>query len=495
MTGKLIVLCGVDGSGKSMNRGVLYLVWGERADAVLARSIASLELTNPGLAYEVLRLDVDDPVQGLLEKARMFELSPYESTVFLDADTVVLGKLDFIFEKAEKHGLACCHSAAPWARRYMGAGLPPDALEMNTGVLAFDRRPEVAQLFAAWKRFSGLDGATAMDSGINMVTDQVTGQQARMAANDQGSFAAALVETEFNPYVLPINWNMHAGFFANWMGPVRIWHGYPDPPEHVLDAAAYYEKPGAIIQHHSLDGSRVPARVFVTDEVRRFQAFAEPLRRRSIAQLQQDLWVLFETGSKRDGFFVEFGATNGCDISNTRLLEESCGWQGILAEPYPVWHKDLLRDDNRPRSRKDTRCVWSKTGERVSFVATDQAEFAGIESTLAKDGNAPARVARSKFVAGGKFEVETVSLADLLGHHQAPAEVDFLSIDTEGSELEILRAFFATPGRPRIKLIAVEHNYTPAEKELEELLVAHGYERRFASLSRWDAWFRLKDKS
>ena len=51
----------------------------------------------------------------------------------------------------------------------------------------------------------------------------------------------------------------------------------------------------------------------------------------SKSQLKQDIFVLLETGFKRNGFFVEFGATNGIDLSNTYLLEKRFGWNGILA--------------------------------------------------------------------------------------------------------------------------------------------------------------------
>jgi hypothetical protein len=63
--------------------------------------------------------------------------------------------------------------------------------------------------------------------------------------------------------------------------------------------------------------------------------FVKNLVGKSRAQLGQDLFVLSELNLKRNGFFVEFGATNGVDLSNTALLEREFGWNGILAIQRP----------------------------------------------------------------------------------------------------------------------------------------------------------------
>lgn len=57
---------------------------------------------------------------------------------------------------------------------------------------------------------------------------------------------------------------------------------------------------------------------------------------KSRSQLRQDLFVLTELNFKQNGYFVEFGATNGVDLSNTYLLEKEFNWSGILAEPARV---------------------------------------------------------------------------------------------------------------------------------------------------------------
>ena len=53
----------------------------------------------------------------------------------------------------------------------------------------------------------------------------------------------------------------------------------------------------------------------------------------SKSQIFQDLFVLYCLQNKSEGFFVDFGATNGVSLSNTYLLEKDYGWNGILAEP------------------------------------------------------------------------------------------------------------------------------------------------------------------
>ena len=70
------------------------------------------------------------------------------------------------------------------------------------------------------------------------------------------------------------------------------------------------------------------------------------IRDKSKSQLGQDLFVLLETNFKKNGFFVEFGATNGVDLSNTYILEKQFNWQGILAEPAKVWNAELQRNRN-----------------------------------------------------------------------------------------------------------------------------------------------------
>lgn len=209
-----------------------------------------------------------------------------------------------------------------------------------------------------------------------------------------------------------------------------------------------------------------------------FLAFALVGSRSNYAQLAQDLWVLYELSRKRDGFFVEFGAGDGVLLSNTYLLEAGYRWNGILAEPCPVFHSALSR--NR-RCFLSTCCVAQQSGNRVIFNQTEDPHFSTIDQYTSVDGHAQLRQ------GGRRIEIETITLRDLLRLGNAPKNIDYLSVDTEGSELEILSAFDFS--EYQIALITVEHNHTPRQQEIDRLLAHNGFERKFADLSDFDGWY------
>ena len=199
---------------------------------------------------------------------------------------------------------------------------------------------------------------------------------------------------------------------------------------------------------------------------------------KSQSQLYQDFFVLFQTKEKRNGFFVEFGATNGLSLSNTYLLEKEYDWKGIVAEPAIKWHQALR---NNRSCIIETDCVWKKTGQSLTFHEVDEGELSSISTISSKDRHA---TKRDNFK---EYQVQSISLQDMLGKHDAPRDIDFLSIDTEGSELEILNAFDFNSYN--IKIITVEHNYTDDRQEIYALLSRNGYQRLWESFSLWDDWY------
>lgn len=201
-------------------------------------------------------------------------------------------------------------------------------------------------------------------------------------------------------------------------------------------------------------------------------------RTTSKSQLHQDLFVLMYLDFKVNGYFVEFGATNGVYLSNTWLLEKEFGWTGILAEPATIWHDELKC--NR-RSIIEKRCIWSISDENLIFReahSISSLEGFGEEDQLSK--------LRKR---GKQYEVKTISLTDMLQQNNAPEIIDYLSIDTEGSEYEILKTFDFK--RYKIRVITVEHNFTSIRDKIYELLIKKGYKRLHPEISLFDDWYVL----
>lgn len=200
----------------------------------------------------------------------------------------------------------------------------------------------------------------------------------------------------------------------------------------------------------------------------------------SQAQLFQDLFVLWSTKEKRRGYFVDIGACDGVFLSNTLLLERDYGWRGIVAEPNPLFTAKLKKNRGAMVS---TQCVWSVSGQKLAFKQVAEPEYSTLKDIDPQDSHED-RGVRSKFTT---VEVRSVSLNDLLTKAKAPAHIDFLSLDTEGSELEILQAVDFE--KWKFGHICVEHNFTPRRQEIFELLQSHGYTRVMPNVSRWDDWY------
>ena len=199
----------------------------------------------------------------------------------------------------------------------------------------------------------------------------------------------------------------------------------------------------------------------------------------SRSQLKQDLFVLAETGFKEHGYFVEFGATDGIELSNTYLLETKFSWTGILAEPAKIWQAKLER--NRPSASIEKLCIWSDSFSELRFNEVKEAVLSTISIFSDSDNHSTSRE------SGKEYNVKTISLIDLLRKYNAPKHIDYLSIDTEGSEYDILSKFDFS--EYSFGIITVEHNYTTQRDKIFNLLLQNGYKRKYEHLSHFDDWY------
>ena len=194
----------------------------------------------------------------------------------------------------------------------------------------------------------------------------------------------------------------------------------------------------------------------------------------SKSQVRQDIFALAELDFMQGGFFVEFGATNGVQWSNSWLMEKHFGWKGLLAEPDRRWHDDLRANRD---ATIDTRCVSDVTGAQVEFVQAPRA----ANSSMAQ------YVPLRRRIRSNSYKVETVSFNDFLTQHEAPKVIDYASLDTEGSENQIMEAFDFD--RWQFRVISLEHNWDPRREEMYQLMTANGYRRVMEEVSRFDDWY------
>jgi FkbM family methyltransferase len=234
---------------------------------------------------------------------------------------------------------------------------------------------------------------------------------------------------------------------------------------------------------HTSDLNQIVGRWSQEDVSRDLLNFIYKNHQKSYSQLQQDLVAEFyylNLPKSQTPFFVEFGATDGVTLSNSYLLEKK-GWEGLLAEPDKNWHAKLFQNRS---ALIDTRCIYSISGKTIPFRESEIGELSGIIEFADNDGWSNVRS------LGTVHEVETVSLQDFLEQNHAPHVINFLSIDTEGSEFAIIEDFDFS--KWDIRFVSIEHNFALSKDKITEKMVNSGYVQILPIISAWDAWF-VKD--
>lgn len=158
------------------------------------------------------------------------------------------------------------------------------------------------------------------------------------------------------------------------------------------------------------------------------------------------------------GYFVELGANDGVSQSNTLYFEKYRHWKGLLVEPAP--HKYQLCRANRSPDTVVQCAACVSFGYREEFVRIAYSNLMsaplGLDSDIA-DPRAHARSGQA-FLGQAEQVIEYGAVArtlqDLLREAGAPATIDFLSLDVEGAELEVLQG--VDHAAYRFKFILVE---------------------------------------
>ena len=188
------------------------------------------------------------------------------------------------------------------------------------------------------------------------------------------------------------------------------------------------------------------------------------------SQLGQDRFVLERFGHR--GFFLEIGAYHVKELSNTFALEKA-GWKGISIDPFPKgdWVKE------RPNTIL-LESVLSSHGEPVRFIKGN--ELGGDEKHI---GNHSHSVKNCDRVI-----IPSKTPRQLFEEYRLPKRIEYVSIDVEGAEFEILKEFpFESV---EVGCITVEHNFEEAKRSLiRQLLEKNGFSKVVNIDTRWDDWY------
>jgi FkbM family methyltransferase len=155
--------------------------------------------------------------------------------------------------------------------------------------------------------------------------------------------------------------------------------------------------------------------------------------------------------NKINGFLVDVGAMDGITYSNSRFLIEKFNWNGILVEPHPEYVQKLkllyLGNDNI--IIKPYACLDKET--TIDFYQYSDGVDACV-STISEDFKNRVIIAHGDKFKKNILKVETKTLKSIIENNK----VDFLSIDCEGVDMEVLNSNDWNVSRP--SLICVEHS-------------------------------------
>ena len=190
----------------------------------------------------------------------------------------------------------------------------------------------------------------------------------------------------------------------------------------------------------------------------------------SKSQVFQDLFVIYYSKFKYKGYFIEIGGGNGVDLSNTYLLEKKYKWKGIICEPDRK-NQSLIKKKRETYLEKkplDINC----NKKKVFFENHD-----AYKSSLNKSQD---------FVK--KYLTKTICLNHLIKKKKIKDIIDYISIDTEGNEFEIIKKFNFK--KFRVNMISIEHNFDQKKRyKIYNLLKKKNFERVFKNLSYMDDWY------
>ena len=140
----------------------------------------------------------------------------------------------------------------------------------------------------------------------------------------------------------------------------------------------------------------------------------------------------------KNGFYIEIGANDGIEQSNTLFLEKKYNWTGMLIEPSEKFEKLIKNRKNKNFFYNEACCSFSNRNKKIKFLNLN---LMTIALNLSQNINIKKHIYYGKKREKNNyiFYKQGTPLNNLLISSNAPKIIDFFSLDVEGSELEVLK--------------------------------------------------------
>ena len=187
----------------NLNFGILYIATGQKYVDEAVQSAKYARQIMPETSIAIFLDDqshirdhifdrvnqIDNPQFSFIDKVTFLQESPFENTLFLDTDTLVIEPIYELGNLLNQFDLACAH--APVRTTYNIPVCSSEFPELNTGVILYKRSDIVIELFQSW---------------LKIYQEQL--QSDRHPRHDQAAFREALFKSPANCYILPPEYNL-----------------------------------------------------------------------------------------------------------------------------------------------------------------------------------------------------------------------------------------------------------------------------------------------
>ena len=210
------------------------------------------------------------------------------------------------------------------------------------------------------------------------------------------------------------------------------------------------------------------------NKYKKFFSFIIKNKNSSKSQIFQDLFACFFSNFKNKGTFIEVGGGDGLYLSNTYLLEKKLSWRGVICEPDNRFHAKIIANRECFLEKKP---VHKFSNKKIYFLFKG-----GYDSCITTQYNSSAKITKS------------ISLNSLISKYQLGKNIDYISLDTEGNELDIIKSFNFK--KYNVKIFTIEHNFKKNNREnIYKILKKNKYQRVFKYISFMDDWYIKKNYS